>query len=83
MGTYVVSYINFYDNDLLSTVVMSVNETDALLKGIWALQNQALTTQLASWEEDEFLVDLKGKAVEDIKNACFDCDMAVNVIKIA
>lgn len=92
MKTYVVSYISFYNNDLLSTVISSSkSEVDALLQGIYALSRQDLGKPVEGtydqngffYEQDGFLSELADCTVEEIKTACFDCDMAVNIIEIS
>ena len=71
MKTYVVSFINFFDNEMVSEIVHS-DKTE-----LEVLKEYLVEKQEASNE------DLKGMiTVEDCKQYCFDCDSMCNIIEV-
>jgi hypothetical protein len=82
MTRFVVSYINFFDNNLISKIVEAEDDRSALLQGCYELSQVDKTKVVGDFSEDEFFADLSGGTIEDIKQAMFDVDMACDVIEV-
>jgi hypothetical protein len=87
MKRYAVSYINFYDNDLMSTIVTAHDAQIALLQGLCILISMSTGDTLesaleSSWQEDEYLSRMADWPIERIKDEVFNGDADCNVIEI-
>lgn len=70
MKKFVVSYIDFFDNDLTSVIIEASNEFDSMIKYLEQYQNVELYDHPKIKDEN------------DIKEFCFNCDAMINSIKI-
>lgn len=69
MKKFCVSYISFYDNELMLEVVQAESETDAVLKASFGL---------AEYLKQEGIE----QSLEGYKQACFNADSMVNTIEV-
>lgn len=69
MKKYVVSFIDFFDNQLISTIIEANSEIDSMLEYLKEHQN----------------INLKSEDFEDeeaVKSYCFNMDSMINSIEI-
>ncbi len=66
MKTYVVAFIDFFENVLKLTKIEAEDEVEAA--------KRYLGTEV--WELRE------GATLEDIQDTCFNCDCCINVIEV-
>lgn len=71
MAKYAVSYINWFDHDLLTVIVEATDWMDALHKH----------PKVASFDHGTFSGTFRG-SYEDAKKAAFDCNCMINVTEI-
>ncbi len=72
MSRWVVSYINWFDNNLTSEIVEADSWHDAIFK------HSAVAKNL----DPEWHADLLKMDPENVKQAFFDCDSMIEAIKI-
>lgn len=71
MKTYVISFINFFDNELVSDIVRSDKTEVEVLKEYLFKGQEA---------DNEDLKNLN--TIEECKEYCFDCDSMCNIIEV-
>lgn len=65
---FVVSFINFFDNELKSSIIEADSKLESMLKYLE--------------EKEGIKLELKLEDEEEIKQSCFDMDSMINSIEI-
>jgi hypothetical protein len=80
---YAVSYISFFSNELISTIVTAESEKDAFLEGLHKLALQDVDKPCeTAWQEDEYFQSMAEFTIEQIKEEIFNGDACGNIILI-
>lgn len=69
MNKYVVSYVSFFENQILSKIIFADSKLDSMKKYLL--------------EEEGSLCELDDiTSEEELKELCFNCDLLINSIEI-
>lgn len=71
MSRWAISYINFFNNDLLMGVIEATNQIDAM---------QEALIIFGEWNKNDIPDNIDDP--EDFKQFCFNCDCMVGAISI-